>query len=143
MKKKRVNWLKKMLTIMAWSTFIVVVTVAVLGGSYTMWRLNNDQPVVFESEAEHFKYGSTGGERLSGIPYAMWKVLPRVFEDKLPQGKYDAEKPYAPFGFIYEDGVDLPIGVSVRRARFSRLTKSEARRPVISMLSSNIRPLMA
>jgi hypothetical protein len=29
--KKRVNWLKKMLTIMAWLTFIVVVTVAVLG----------------------------------------------------------------------------------------------------------------
>ena len=89
MSKKRVNWLKKMLTIMAWSTFIVVVTIAVLGGSYAMWRLNDDQAVVFESEAEHFKYGSTGGERGwksqfgFGIPYWMWIALPELVPERL------------------------------------------------------------
>ena len=33
---------------------------------------------------DHFKYGSVGAEERSGLPYWIWRVLPIVFEDKLP-----------------------------------------------------------
>ena len=39
----------------------------------------------FPDIVEHFKYGSIGAEESSGFPYWIWRVLPTVFEDKLPQ----------------------------------------------------------
>ena len=32
----------------------------------------------------HFKYGSVGTEARVGLPYWIWRVLPIVFADKLP-----------------------------------------------------------
>lgn len=99
--------------IVLWSlVFLAAVTVL-----YFVLRLTSDRAVTYDSPEEHFKYGSTGGERLSGIPYSIWKVLPRLFADSLPGGHYDPTKPYAAFGFIYEDGKDLPIGVSKRKVQ--------------------------
>ena len=54
---------------------------------------------------DHFKYGSTGGEHVSGLPYWIFQALPQVCG--LPGG-------YASLGFIYEEGRDLPIGMSKR-----------------------------
>ena len=68
-----------------------------------------DRPVVYESIEEHFKYGSTGGERESGFPYWIWQAMPRVCSRYLPGGGY------ASLGLIYEPGKDLPIGMSKRR----------------------------
>ena len=34
---------------------------------------------------EHFKYGSVGTEEGVGLPYWIWRVLPQIFEDKLPK----------------------------------------------------------
>ena len=34
--------------------------------------------------ATEFKYGSIGTEGTVGVPYWLWKVLPEVFADKLP-----------------------------------------------------------
>ena len=39
----------------------------------------------FADPDEHFKYGSIGTEERVGLPYWIWKVLPTVFEDKLPK----------------------------------------------------------
>jgi mono/diheme cytochrome c family protein len=72
-------------------------------------RFLRNEPVVYEDSREHFKYGSIGSETSSGLPYWVWKVLPEMFPEKLP-GKGG----YASFGFLYEDGRDLPIGVSRR-----------------------------
>lgn len=58
-----------------------------------------------QDEAEHFKYGSIGAE-VNGYPYLIWRVLPKIFPDLLPDG-------YAGFGFIQEPGRELPIGLSV------------------------------
>lgn len=56
---------------------------------------------------ELFKYGSVGIEGEEGIPYWIWQVLPRVFADKLPSpGGYGA------FGFSWEAGRELPVGLS-------------------------------
>jgi mono/diheme cytochrome c family protein len=83
---------------------------------YALVRFTRDEPVRYAGDEDHFKYGSTGGERASGIPLSIWKVLPEIFSQYLP-GKYDAQKPYAAFGFIYEEGKELPIGVSQRNVQ--------------------------
>ena len=83
---------------------------------YAYVRFTSDKPVTYAANEEHFKYGSTGGERASGIPLSLWKVLPVVFHKYLP-GNYDPAKPYAAFGFIYEPGKELPIGVSRRNVQ--------------------------
>ena len=41
-----------------------------------------------------FKYGSIGTEGTVGVPYWVWKVLPEVFADKLPnRGGCNLRKP--------------------------------------------------
>ncbi len=90
--------------------FWLVFFLLLIAGVYGIARFNRDQPVTYSDIQEHFKYGSTGGERVSGIPYSIWKVLPKIFARYLPEG-YDPQKPYSAFGFIYEEGKELPIGV--------------------------------
>jgi hypothetical protein len=88
-----------------------------LGGfvAYAAWRFGGDTPVDYAAIEDHFKYGSTGGERESGFPYWIWKALPHVCEDKLPEGKKFPGQEYRALGFVYEGRRDLPVGVSKRR----------------------------
>ena len=60
-----------------------------------------------QSGEELFKYGSVGIEGEEGIPYWIWQVLPRLFADKLP-----SPGGYASFGFSWEPGRELPVGLS-------------------------------
>jgi cytochrome c553 len=87
----------------------VAIAVVLILGIYTLARLRSDSPVRYADALEHFKYGSTGGEKLTGIPYAIWMILPSLFPEYLDG------KGYETFGFLYEKGRDLPIGVSKRR----------------------------
>jgi len=92
---------------------------------YGFVRLRDDRPVTYEPIEEHFKYGSTGGERGYktqfgfGIPYWIWVALPELFPEKLPDG--NPGQGYASFGMLYEDGrdprFDLPVGMSMRRVQ--------------------------
>lgn len=76
---------------------------------YALGRFTADAPVGYADPIQHFKYGSTGGERTSGFPYWIWQALPQVCPEHLPG------KGYASLGMIYEAGKDLPVGVSKRR----------------------------
>ena len=59
------------LTVASWLSVL-----AVSGGS---------MPVAAQDDiVTHFKYGSVGTEGTVGIPYPIWRVLPVVFADKLP-----------------------------------------------------------
>lgn len=78
-------------------------------------RFGVDAPVDYADIEEHFKYGSTGGERASGFPYWIWKALPQICEDKLPEGKQFPGQEFKAVGFLYEGDRDLPIGMSKRR----------------------------
>jgi mono/diheme cytochrome c family protein len=76
-----------------------------------------------------FAYGSLGGEQLGGIPYPIFMVLPRVFPDlvqKYAAQGYGPEKRtwggYGAFGFAWEQGQRLPVGLSIRRAGYERVT---------------------
>jgi len=61
----------------------------------------------------HFKYGSVGTEERVGLPYWIWRVLPIVFADKLPNRPGQG---YEKIGFISEGGA-RPVGTSERKTR--------------------------
>ena len=94
-----------------------VVTLGTLVGVWAVASMMRDRPRTYEAIEEHFKYGSIGsepgGRLLAPIggalpPYWVFRSLPSICRDRLPNG-------YATFGFITEEGRDLPIGVSRRR----------------------------
>lgn len=88
------------------SALLALVLLALL---YAGLRFLPDRAVTYADPAEHFKYGSLGGERNMGFPYWLFEVLPDVCPDLLPG------KGYASLGFIFEPGRDLPVGMSKRR----------------------------
>ena len=62
--------------------------------------LQRDVPETYTDPVEHFKYGSIGADSQDGgVPYALWRVLPTVFADRLPDHPGEG---YARFGFVYE-----------------------------------------
>src|SRR5262249_16633103 len=63
----------------------LVVGVPLFAGLMLAQRFLPDRPVTYAAIEDHFKYGSTGGERNAGFPLFIWKALPVVFKDKLPQ----------------------------------------------------------
>lgn len=98
---------------------LVWAAIALVSGlvGWALVSIRVDRPVTYASIEEHFKYGSIGSEPggsllspVGGVlpPYWVFKALPEVCSDRLPNG-------YATFGFIVEPGKDLPIGVSRRR----------------------------
>ena len=93
-----------------WLAVILAVPTLAFGvlAAYGAAVFMEDEPVAYRDPVEHFKYGSTGGERESGFPYWIFQVMPRVCERHLPGG-------YASLGMVFEDGKDLPVGMSMRR----------------------------
>ncbi len=59
---------------------------------------------------KQFKYGSTGGELIAGLPAGIFKALPAICPDYLPGPGWES------LGFIYEPGMDRPIGTSRKRS---------------------------
>jgi mono/diheme cytochrome c family protein len=119
----------------AWTKVPVVLAVIgglfvlglLVGGLYACVRLGDDEPVEYSEITEHFKYGSTGGERGFGkqlgfgIPYWIWIALPELFPEYLTDTGHRTGQGYTAFGLIYEDKkdprFDLPIGMSMRRVQ--------------------------
>jgi mono/diheme cytochrome c family protein len=104
-----------------WILLAFVVGVPLLIGIMLAMRFLPDRPVTYANIEDHFKYGSTGGERNAGFPLWMWKALPVVFADKLPTNGGEG---YEAFGMLYEmvydkDGNgrrrELPVGMMQRR----------------------------
>jgi len=85
-------------------------------GAVGWYKLFREVAIHYESEEDHFKYGSVGTERPQGIPFHIWKVLPALFPEKLPR-----PNGYASFGLLWEDGHDAPIGLPKKTVGFPRL----------------------
>ena len=69
-------------------------------------------PVTAQDDiVSHFKYGSVGTEVTVGLPYAIWRVLPVLFADKLPNRPGEG---YERLGFIFESNPPQgrPIGTT-------------------------------
>jgi hypothetical protein len=86
----------------------IIFIILLVAGIYLWVRLHRDKPVDYASAEEHFKYGSTGGERAAGIPVALWNILPDLFQKYLPGKGLES------LGFIYETNRAFPVGVSER-----------------------------
>jgi mono/diheme cytochrome c family protein len=89
---------------------ILIVSTAVIG--YRRYFAQAAPPPIAD-ELEHFKYGSIGAE-VNGFPYSVWRVLPTLFAAEMPNG-------WGTFGFIYESGRALPVGISVRKFDVERV----------------------
>lgn len=79
--------------------------------------LRVEPPEEYASVEELFKYGSLGGERRAGIPYWVWKVLPDAFPYLMP-----ADSGYTSFGFTWEEGRDVPLGLTRETIGFPRVS---------------------
>jgi hypothetical protein len=99
-----------------WRRVVAATCVAFLIlAAYLAIRLQRDSPVTYDNPEDHFKYGSTGGERDAGLPYWLWKVLPEMFPEHLPGKGLES------IGFIFDPtrpkDRDLPVGVSKRNVQ--------------------------
>jgi hypothetical protein len=102
--------------IIKWIRVIVVGVVGAIAATlFFLLPLISNSPVDYANIEDHFKYGSIGSEPINGVPYWIWKVLPELFADKLP------DRGYTSLGFIQEPGKDLPIGFSKRRVFIDRV----------------------
>jgi hypothetical protein len=86
----------------------LVAVAALIAAIALLARFSADRPVEYAAIEDHFKYGSTGGERVSGLPYWIFQALPVVCARHLPGEGLQS------IGMLYEPGKDLPIGMTKR-----------------------------
>jgi hypothetical protein len=86
---------------------------AVLCGAPSAFAQFRDQnkPELHEGILDHFKYGSIGAEERAGVPYWIWRVMPELFPQHLPQRGGNG---YEKFGLVFEPGKQRPIGTGLR-----------------------------
>lgn len=87
---------------------VVLLFVLVTAGLYYDYK--RDVAESFDDPIKQFKYGSTGGDRLAGIPVGIFKALPTLCRDHLPGEGWQS------LGFIFEEGMERPVGTSLRRS---------------------------
>lgn len=112
-KAKPVHYLLRGWRIIASSLLVLVLLIACYGA----YRFLPDSPQTFDTMEDHFKYGSLGGDRLTGIPLRLWQAMPLVCSDTLKQIAGDRLAPdYTErVAFYYGDERDY-----VRRQALSR-----------------------
>jgi hypothetical protein len=93
---------------------VTIAAVATIVAAQTKGGPAPDGPS-FSDINDHFKYGSVGTEARVGLPYWIWRVLPIVFSDKLPNRPGQG---YERIGFM-SDGAPhgRPIGTSHESGR--------------------------
>ena len=99
--------------------FKLVVILVVIGGiaGFLAWyHLFREVKTSFDTAEKTFKYGSIGNEQTDGIPYWIWLVLPRIFPEKLP-----GSGGYASLGLVWEEGNEMPVGLSKKTIGFDRV----------------------
>ncbi len=113
---RRRRWLRIAVSTVVLLVFLLGIVGTVLGAAL-LWQFAQNRTPYYADVVEHFKYGSIGAEPESGIPYRVWRALPRLFPEA-----FDNRSDYAAFGFLYEDAADggqrdLPIGIALREYR--------------------------
>jgi mono/diheme cytochrome c family protein len=90
---------------MVLSVFVLLVTS--LGVYVYAAYLSTNEAVRYSDPLERYKYQSIGSEA-TAIPLYIYEVMPSICPARMPADGY------AGFGFIYEDGHELPIGITNR-----------------------------
>lgn len=99
----------------------IAITIAVVlgvGAAFALYQnLYRATPAQhFESDEDHFLFGSVGTEADDGLPYWVWLVLPRIFPDLLP-----GAGGYSSLGIIAKPGAEMPIGFSKVKIGYERV----------------------
>ena len=95
-----------------WSAGLVGLALCVMAlGASAVAALAPTRVVAQDDILSHFKYGSVGTEVSVGLPYPIWRVLPVLFADKLPNRPGQG---YEKIGFIFENNAPQgrPIGTT-------------------------------
>src|SRR4029453_7081790 len=111
MSKSQGKFKRVVLSIVA--ILLVLIGILGFGAWYYLFR---EVPVTFASDEEHFKYGSLRTRKKGGIPPLIWRVLPRLFADKLPR-----PGGYASLGVAGEEGKETPVGFTKKTIGFERV----------------------
>ena len=95
----------------------LLLVLAVFGGAFAYYNFFRTlPPPFFQSDEDHFLFGSIGTEDPDGIPYWIWLVLPRIFPEHLP-----SPGGYASLGILGKDGHEMPVGFSRVTVGFERV----------------------
>ena len=93
-----------------WRVLGLAVLLVAAAAAYLYYDYHRDVAEAhFDDPVKQFKYGSTGGDRLAGIPAGIFKALPQLCRDYLPGEGWQS------LGFVFEPGMDRPAGTSKRR----------------------------
>lgn len=122
--RPRRSWTRRALVALAATLLLIA------GGAGLVWsKFLSDGGQELADDDARFKYGSLNAELLAGIPYPIFMILPRVFPDlveKHAKAGWGPDKAghggYGAFGFPWEAGERLPIGFSIRKRGFERVT---------------------
>src|SRR5919202_5949409 len=107
---------KSLSTVMAVTAGVVLVVGLLVFAGW--WLLFREEPQHFTTAEQQFLHGSIGNEASEGMPYLVWRVLPQMFPEYLPQGRGSG---YAAFGILYEPGSEIPVGFSKKTVGFERI----------------------
>lgn len=85
---------------------VLAIAIGILG--YGIWEnvLRAEPIPMFADAAQHFKYGVIGLAQGYRVPYWVWRVLPELFPEKLPEPGNIAS-----LGLIFEDKSAQPPGL--------------------------------
>jgi hypothetical protein len=98
-----------------WTIAVLALVVAVTVW-YKLFREVEQEELASATPEEWFKYGSIGSEASQGVPYWIWRVLPKMFPEYLP-----GPGGYAVLGIPWEPGKELPVGFSKKTIGFPRV----------------------
>ena len=108
---------------------LLAIVVVAGAGVVVWWKFFSSAPQQLADERARFHYGSLGGELVAGIPYPIFMILPRVFPDLVERyatAGYGPAKAgyggYGAFGLAWEEGERLPVGLSIKRLGYERVT---------------------
>jgi mono/diheme cytochrome c family protein len=108
-----IRWFRRWWGVILGATIVL----AVAGAMFTYENFFREEPEpYFESDEDHFLFGSVGTERTDGVPYWIWLVLPRIFPDLLP-----GAGGYSSLGLLAKDGFEMPVGLSKVTVGFPRV----------------------
>jgi hypothetical protein len=86
-----------------------LLALVIIAAIYAAIRFIPDRAVAYDTMIDHFKYGSTGGDRVTGIPFWIWQAMPLVCITDLKQVAGDRLAPdYAARVAKYERGESAP-----------------------------------
>jgi len=101
-------------------TLVVLMLIGIIGAWFGWYKFLREVPEQkWSDESERFKYGSIGAEFSRGMPYWIWEVFAARFS-----GISAGPGGYKSFGFVWEEGHEMPVGFTKQVIGFPRVANN-------------------